>query len=84
MRRDIFTEDHDLFRSQVRRFVEKEVAPKVADWNARGMSDRDTWRRAGAEGLLGVCAPAEFGGAGATSSMRRSSTRRWRGYARTA
>jgi acyl-CoA dehydrogenase len=65
MRRDIFTEDHDLFRSQVRRFVEKEVAPKVADWNARGMSDRDTWRRAGAEGLLGVCAPAEFGGAGA-------------------
>ena len=65
MRRDIFTGDHDLFRSQVRRFVEKEVAPKVADWNARGMSDRDTWRRAGAEGLLGVCAPAEFGGAGA-------------------
>jgi len=65
MRRDIFSEDHDLFRSQVRRFVEKEVAPKVADWNARGMSDRETWRRAGAEGLLGVCAPAEFGGAGA-------------------
>jgi acyl-CoA dehydrogenase len=65
MRRDIFSEDHDLFRSQVRRFVEKEIAPKVADWNARGMSDRETWRRAGAEGLLGVCAPAEFGGAGA-------------------
>jgi len=65
MRRDIFTEDHELFRSQVRRFVEKEVAPKVADWNARGMSDRETWRRAGAEGLLGVCAPTEYGGAGA-------------------
>jgi acyl-CoA dehydrogenase len=65
MRRDIFTEDHDLFRSQVRRFVDKEVAPKVADWNARGMSDRETWRRAGAEGLLGVCAPPEYGGAGA-------------------
>src|SRR5262249_33970030 len=65
MRRDIFTEDHELFRSQVRRFVEKEVAPKVADWNARGMSDRETWRRAGAEGLLGVCAPPEYGGAGA-------------------
>jgi acyl-CoA dehydrogenase len=65
MRRDIFSEDHELFRRQVRRFVEKEVAPKVAEWNARGMSDRDTWRRAGAEGLLGVCAPAEYGGAGA-------------------
>jgi acyl-CoA dehydrogenase len=65
MRRDIFSEDHELFRRQVRRFVEKEVAPQVAEWNARGMSDRDTWRRAGAEGLLGVCAPAEYGGAGA-------------------
>jgi acyl-CoA dehydrogenase len=29
------------------------------------MSDRETWRRAGAEGLLGVCAPADYGGAGA-------------------
>src|SRR5262249_38538918 len=57
--------DHELFRSQVRRFVEKEVAPKVADWNARGTSDRETWKRAGAEGLLGVCAPPEYGGAGA-------------------
>jgi acyl-CoA dehydrogenase len=65
MRRDLFTEDHELFRGQVRRFIEKEVAPKVPDWNALGMSDRETWRRAGAEGLLGVCAPPEYGGAGA-------------------
>ena len=65
MRRDIFTEEHELFRRQVRRFVEKEIAPQVAVWNARGMSDRDSWRRAGAEGLLGVCAPTEYCGAGA-------------------
>src|SRR4029450_6772100 len=65
MRRDVFTEDPELFRRQVRRFVEKEIAPKVAEWNARGMSDRESWRRAGAEGLLGVCAPTEHGGPGA-------------------
>src|SRR5512134_2490687 len=65
MRRDLFTEDHELFRTQVRRFVEKEVVPKVEEWNARGTSDRETWKRAGAEGLLGVCAPTEYGGAGA-------------------
>jgi acyl-CoA dehydrogenase len=65
MRRDIFSEEHELYRRQVRRFVEKEIAPQVATWNARGMSDRDTWRRAGAEGLLGVCAPTKYGGAGA-------------------
>jgi acyl-CoA dehydrogenase len=65
MRRDVFGEEHELFRTQVRRFVEKEVAPKVEHWNARGTSDRETWKRAGAEGLLGVCAPPEYGGAGA-------------------
>jgi acyl-CoA dehydrogenase len=65
MRRDVFTEDHEQFRTQVRRFVEKEVAPKVEEWNARGTSDRATWKRAGDEGLLGVCAPTEYGGAGA-------------------
>ncbi len=64
MRRDVFHEDHELFRQQVRRFVEKEVAPRVEQWNARGTSDRETWRHAGAEGLLGVCAPVEYGGAG--------------------
>ncbi|HEV7734993.1 MAG TPA: acyl-CoA dehydrogenase family protein [Candidatus Binatia bacterium] len=65
MRRDIFTEEHELFRQQVRKFCDREVAPKVASWNAKGMSDRETWRRAGAEGLLGVCVPPEYGGAGA-------------------
>src|SRR5262245_28267692 len=65
MRRDVFTEEHELFRDQVRRFVDKEVAPKVEEWNARGTSDRATWKRAGAEGFLGVCAPTEYGGAGA-------------------
>jgi acyl-CoA dehydrogenase len=65
MRRDLFSEEHELFRTQVRRFVEREVAPKVEGWNARGTSDRETWKRAGEEGLLGVCAPTEYGGAGA-------------------
>ncbi len=65
MRRDLFSEEHELFRQQVRRFVEKEVAPKVEGWNERGTSDRETWKRAGAEGFLGVCAPTEYGGSGA-------------------
>ena len=64
MRRDLFSEEHELFRAQFRRFVEKEVEPKVPEWNARGMSDRETWRRAGAEGFLGANQPVEYGGAG--------------------
>src|SRR3990172_1346858 len=64
MRRDVFGEEHELFRDQCRRFVEKEVEPRVAEWNARGASDRETWRKAGAAGLLGASAPEEWGGAG--------------------
>jgi len=83
MRRDIFSEDPRSV-SQPGAALRREGGspPKgVADWTApRQMSDRETWRRAGAEGLLGVCAPAELSAAPArTSSMRRSSTRRWRG-----
>ena len=64
MRRDIFTEEHALFREQFRRFAQKELEPKVPEWNARGMSDRESWHKAGAAGFLGACAPTEYGGAG--------------------
>ena len=64
MRREIFTEDHDLFRDQVRRFAEREIEPNVAEWNERGMVDRAIWRRLGEEGLLGANQPVEYGGAG--------------------
>jgi acyl-CoA dehydrogenase len=65
MRRDIFTEEHEMFRSQVRRFVESELAPKIPEWNRAGMSDRESWRKMGAAGFLGANAPVEYGGAGA-------------------
>src|SRR5262245_50341686 len=64
MKRDIFTPEHDLFREQFRRFAEKEIAPKVAQWNERGMSDRATWKRCGEAGYLGANQPVEYGGAG--------------------
>ena len=63
MQREIFSEEHDLLREQFRRFAEKEIEPKVAEWNANRTSDRETWRRMGEEGFLGACAPEEYGGA---------------------
>jgi acyl-CoA dehydrogenase len=66
MRRDVFEEEHELFRQQVRRFVEAEIAPRVREWNAAGRSDRETWRKAGAAGLLGAGMPEEWGGGGGT------------------
>ena len=65
MQRDIFSEEHELFRQQFRRFAEAEIEPKVEKWNREGITDRETWRRAGEEGFLGANAPEEYGGAGA-------------------
>lgn len=64
MRRDIFTEEHEMFRDQVRRFVESEIEPKIPGWNRAGMSDRESWRKMGAAGFLGANAPVEYGGGG--------------------
>ncbi len=64
MRRDIFSEEHEMFRAQVRRFVDTEIEPKVPEWNRARMSDRASWRKMGAAGFLGANAPAEYGGGG--------------------
>ena len=57
MQRDIFTPEHVLFRNEFRRFAEAEIEPKIARWNADGISDRATWRRMGEMGYLGANMP---------------------------
>jgi acyl-CoA dehydrogenase len=64
MKRDVFSEEHDLLRAEFRRFAEAELAPKVEKWNREGTSDRESWRRMGQEGFLGASQPEEYGGAG--------------------
>src|SRR5271166_3780888 len=64
MRREIFSAEHDMFREQVRRLVNTEIEPKVAEWNRNGISDRESWCRLGAAGFLGANAPEEYGGGG--------------------
>ena len=65
MRREIFSEEHELFRTQFRRFVAAEVEPHVLEWNAAGITPRAIWKRMGEEGYLGANQPVEYGGAGA-------------------
>ena len=65
MRREIFSEEHDLFRGQFRRFAEAEVLPRLAEWNEKGIVDRAIWKRMGEEGYLGCNQPEAYGGAGA-------------------
>ena len=62
--RTIFTEEHELFREQVRRFCEKEVAPHIRDWERAGTTPREFWRKCGESGLLCTTIPEAYGGPG--------------------
>ena len=64
MKRDLFEADHEIFRASVREFVEREVTPNVAKWEAQGRVDKEMFRRAGKAGLLGMAIPEEHGGGG--------------------
>jgi acyl-CoA dehydrogenase len=64
MRRDVFSPEHDLFRSELRRYIKAEVEPWVAQWNERGISDRESWRKIGQAGYLGASMPEAYGGGG--------------------
>ncbi|RYG55513.1 MAG: acyl-CoA dehydrogenase [Alphaproteobacteria bacterium] len=57
-------EDHELFRTQVRRFVEREIAPHHAQWERDGFVPKDVWRKAGRSGLLCCLVPEAYGGTG--------------------
>jgi len=64
MRRTIFDDQHDLFRSAVRQFVAQEVTPHVAEWETAGIVARDLFLAAGRNGFLGMSVPEELGGGG--------------------
>jgi alkylation response protein AidB-like acyl-CoA dehydrogenase len=64
VRRDIFDEEHDLFRSAFRQFVDKEIVPYADEWEQAGITDRRMFLKAGEAGFLGMNAPEEHGGGG--------------------
>jgi acyl-CoA dehydrogenase len=64
MKRDLYDEEHELFRAAVRRFVKVEIEPHLAQWNACGQSDKAAWRAMGRAGFLGPSMPEQYGGGG--------------------
>ncbi|WP_322083341.1 acyl-CoA dehydrogenase family protein [Burkholderia sp. BCC1972] len=63
--RTLFSEEHEMFRDSVRRFIDTEITPFHQQWEHDGIVPRSIWEKAGAAGLLGCSIPEEYGGAGA-------------------
>ena len=62
--RELFSDDHELYRQTARRFLEQEVAPHHDQWEEQGYVDRAVWLKAGELGLLCPTMPEAYGGAG--------------------
>lgn len=54
-----------LFRDNVRKFLENEVAPHYEQWEKDEILPRELWTRMGENGLLCVDVPEDYGGFGA-------------------
>jgi alkylation response protein AidB-like acyl-CoA dehydrogenase len=64
LRRTLFDAEHELFRDSIRSFVEKEIVPEAEAWERDGIVDKAMFRKAGANGFLGMEIPGELGGGG--------------------
>jgi acyl-CoA dehydrogenase len=59
-----FTEEHEMLRETLRRFIADKVIPNGDQWEQDGLVPREILREMGSLGLLGMRYDPEYGGAG--------------------
>lgn len=64
VRRVPFSEEHSIYREQVRRFVAQEIVPNHDRWEREGQVTRALWQKAGANGFLCPSMEERHGGPG--------------------
>jgi len=62
MYQEYFTEEHNIFRASVRKFVEKEMKPHMEHWDEAGEFPVELYKKVADQGLMGLTYPAEYGG----------------------
>jgi glutaryl-CoA dehydrogenase (non-decarboxylating) len=58
------TDEHRLLEESVREWASREVAPRIREWDRAHHFDPGILPQMAELGLLGICIPPEFGGAG--------------------
>jgi len=58
------TEEHKALQNTVREFVAGEVAPYIKEWDEKSHFERSVFDKMADLGLMGVCIPEQYGGAG--------------------
>ena len=62
MYQEYFTEEHQIFRASVRKFVEREIKPRIDRWEDEELFPLDLFSKAAEAGLLGLEYPEAYGG----------------------
>jgi acyl-CoA dehydrogenase len=62
-----FTEEHEALRESLRSFIEREIRPHAAEWEAAEEFPRALFNRMGELGFLGLSYPEAYGGQGGDS-----------------
>lgn len=63
-RRPLFSEEHQIFRDQLRAFLSREVIPHHDRWEREGQVSREAWAKAGEAGILCPTVAEADGGLG--------------------
>jgi acyl-CoA dehydrogenase len=59
-----FTDEHEELRASIRGFLDRELAPHAAQWEADEWFPDEVFEKLAAQGLLGLKYPTELGGQG--------------------
>ncbi|MEY2691620.1 MAG: Acyl-CoA dehydrogenase [Bacteroidota bacterium] len=62
MNSQYFTEEHELFRTSLQDFLQKEVVPHIEKWEKTGTIERFIWKKVGEMGFFGLNYPEAYGG----------------------
>ncbi len=64
MRRELFSEEHDIFRDAFKKFIHKEVTPFIEQWEEDGIIPKEMWKKMGENGFLCPWLEEKYGGSG--------------------
>ena len=59
-----YTEEHEIFRKSLRKFLDNEVNPHIFEWKEQNKIPREIWTKMGAQGFIGFWVEPEYGGSG--------------------
>jgi acyl-CoA dehydrogenase len=62
MNLSVYTDEHQIFRETVKKFVAKEITPNVQQWEEDRAVPRELWIKMGKQGFLCPWLPEKYGG----------------------